>query len=504
VLQGQVEDEPYFYARKVDGRFETRGRPACLLGHQLHYPGQDRLDGIYAEWSWDGRRLRVRNDRYGFYPLYYFKGEGEIAVSPSIPRLLALGVPTELDQPGLAVFLRLGFFIGEHTAFRAILALPPDATLEWEGDSPKLSGRIVVRKPERLDRDQVIDAYVALFREAMRRRAPTEEIFTVPLSGGRDSRHILFELLSTGHVPEYCITFQHYPPRQGHDLAAASRLTNDLGIAHVVLHQRESRIQAELRKNIKTNFCSDEHAQYLVLADYLKGRVGLVYDGIAGDVLSASSFLSQYRLELFSIGKLEELASMLLDEEVRASWLLRADRRHYFSRELAMHCLTNELAKHADAPNPIASFYFWNRTRREIALAPYRVYGEAIKVYSPFLDHDLFDLLASIPASLQVDRKLHTDAILRGYPQFAHIPFAPPETGYLSGPNYLGDARRTASDLARFMAEGRTSMVEPETMFYVLQSLLRGRPMEHFIGLAVYLMQLERMSLGGATQPSMA
>jgi len=69
------------------------------------------------------------------------------------------------------------------------------------------------------------------------------------------------------------------------------------------------------------------------------------------------------------------------------------------------------------------SFFFWNRTRREIALASYRILNGGTEVLSPYLDHDLFDFLASLPASLMLDRQFHSETIRRAYPEYADIPF---------------------------------------------------------------------------------
>lgn len=69
--------------------------------------------------------LRVQNDRYGFYPLYYFIRPGEVCVSPSLVQLLSEGAPTAPDVAALAVFLRVGWFIGEDTPFQHIRAFPP-------------------------------------------------------------------------------------------------------------------------------------------------------------------------------------------------------------------------------------------------------------------------------------------------------------------------------------------------------------------------------------------
>jgi len=46
-----------------------------------------------------------------------------------------------------------------------------------------------------------------------------------------------------------------------------------------------------------------------------------------------------------------------------------------------------------------------------------------LTVYAPYLDHTLFDFLASLPARLLMDRTLHTEAIAAAWPRFATIPY---------------------------------------------------------------------------------
>jgi hypothetical protein len=74
-----------------------------------------------------------------------------------------------------------------------------------------------------------------------------------------------------------------------------------------------------------------------------------------------------------------------------------------------------------DAPNPIASFFFWNRTRREIALAPFALLGGRAVVFTPYLDHHLFDFLSSLPLSLLDDQRFHSDTIAQAYPHASSL-----------------------------------------------------------------------------------
>lgn len=393
------------------------------LGHKLEPATRAIPDGVFAEWSWDGTRLTVRNDRYGCYPLYYFTRPGEICVSTSIPELLAQGAPAEFDDAGLAVFLRIGFFIGDDTPFKAIRTVPPAARFEWREGHLQVAGAYAKSKQQSLTRTEAVDGYVSLFQTAIRRRLPPREDFAVPISGGRDSRHILLELCAAGYQPKFCVTFHRFPPRVHEDVAVATELTRALGLRHVVLGQPRSQLRTELRKNLETSFCSDEHASYVAMIDYLRGRATIVYDGFAGGMFSGSqNNVAVERAILFDSRRFADLArNMLGRKETSLAKLLQPHQYGRFGHDLAVDHLVTELEKHADAPNPWRSFFFWNKGRRENALAPYSMITRAAQVHTPYLDHDLYDFLTSLPST--ISQGLHTETIRQAHPRFADIPY---------------------------------------------------------------------------------
>ena len=105
---------PWFRAVRGRAGVDVSGDADVFRGHRIPR-GDGTPDGIFAEWKWDGRRLRVRNDRYGLHPLFYYATANDIAVSTSVARLLAGGAPADFDGDAIAVFLRLGFFVGDDT-----------------------------------------------------------------------------------------------------------------------------------------------------------------------------------------------------------------------------------------------------------------------------------------------------------------------------------------------------------------------------------------------------
>jgi hypothetical protein len=325
------------------------------------------------------------------------------------------------------------------------------------------------------------------------------------LSGGRDSRHILFELLRQEHRPDACVTFRSFPPRHyeftysrprpDEDLRVASLVAAEVGLRHDVLEQPRSRVETERRKNTLTGFCTDEFVETLALTDYLADRDVLVYDGIGGDVWSAGLSFDAERLALLERGHLREIAEWLLGfRGARLERTLRTSFLQQLPLDLAIDRVEAELKRHLAAANPPESFLFWNRVRREIALSPYSLLAGRT-VYSPFLDHDLFDFLAALPMSLMLPEGIHTDAIVAAYPQYAALPFED-----WSAPEFKarGHLRWLAAELATVLAaHPRSALVNvPFVLPRLLRCAVDGRwgrvaPLQPL--LALYLLQLEEL-----------
>jgi asparagine synthase (glutamine-hydrolysing) len=419
---GSLNKSPGFFLRRENGRTTTSGSASEFLGYTL-----DDRDGIWSRWDWDDKRFELRTDRYGLYPTYYFKDAQGFGVSTSIIELLKFGVNRELDDPALAVFLRLGFFLGEDTPFRQIRATPPGATIretagKWEMTAPGLPSLRDGKPPTRA---AAIEEFGIRFQAAVDALVPEHRSrVCVPLSGGRDSRHILFALAHGGNAPTCCATSRHFPPKSDEDARIAAEIAATLGIRHFVINSSKQPIRAELEKNELTNFCADEHAWILELSRFVRsGGYEILYDGIGGDVLSAGLFLTPKNLGLYRHGKLTELAEILLGDDSYLNSMLSREARGRWRREIAVERLVTELVRHANAPNPTGQFYFWNRTRREIALKFCSILGRDAHVLAPYLATPVYDFLASLPVEYFLDHGFHTEAIAQNYPAYAHLPF---------------------------------------------------------------------------------
>lgn len=495
---------------RANGEIPTiSGSPSAFFGYTVTDGRSETTDGIWAKWEWENDSFELRNDRFGFYPLYYYEKGREFGVSDSIIELIKHGAPLSLDDAAISVFLRLGFYIRNDTPFKAIRALPPAARLRW---SAKEGLRIDTAEREPCEsgstpvtRAAAVRRFGELFQSVMERLIPsTNARIALPLSGGRDSRHILFALLRSNRAPDCCITAKHIPPRADEDARVASEMAQFLDIPHKILPQTGRLLDNELLKNRLTNFCADEHAWLLPLRKFLRdGDFTIAYDGIGGDVLTACMFQNDNRLELYGKGKLDELAEDMMEPEGHLPRMLKQSFYQRWNRTLAANHLKQELRKYGVYPNPVSQFIFWNRTRREIALSPWSILNVSCPMVAPYLSGEIYDFLAALPASYLRDKKFHTDAIAVYYPEYAHLPF---EAGIpWTARSSLQTIAAFASDTARYFLAGASADNYVNRASFLLPLLLKGvfnadigTQLPRICNKAIYLRQLALLMLTSA------
>jgi hypothetical protein len=379
-------------------------------------------NGVFSEWSWDGTTLVVRNCRYGMSHLFYYCGDGEFCLSNSIPKLLERGVPGDWDDDAMAVFIRRHTFLGEDTPFRHIRALPPGAELTWTNGRMTLQSRPFLPKPQHLKREAIVEGVIDLFAQSIARRLPGTEAFYLPLTGGKDSRHILLELARQSALPKACVTAAVPRSIASQDVEIAAQIAARLALPHVVLPAAGPGIADEKRKNLMTSFCTLDHGWALPLTDFLQANTPVSYDGLGLDVFFNTIWFSDKRAQLYAAGDFENLAvDFIGDSEPALAMILKPEMYRRFSREKALARIVEELKRHADKPHPIASFQFWNRTRRSTSTFTFAMQAAVSTVHTPYLDTELFDFVSSCQPD--IESKIHDDVFAKAYPSFHDMPF---------------------------------------------------------------------------------
>lgn len=225
-----------------------------ILFQALEGASMDRaealLDSLHGEFSllyFDGRRMQIRSNLGGSHPIFYAVTEDFIALTNRMALLFALpGMSRELDIRAASWMCYQGQILEDRTAFQAIRRIPPGSrtVLTPEGGltitPPRYGDIIDEAKSEEFEANPVgclaglaerILDYMWGVGEFYR-----ELPFSLPLSGGRDSRLVLSLLHKAGMVPrigEIYTNGPHYSP----DVLSAKLVTETVGFSPHVINQ---------------------------------------------------------------------------------------------------------------------------------------------------------------------------------------------------------------------------------------------------------------------------
>jgi hypothetical protein len=487
---------PYFYIHNQNGSWFAQGEHHCFLGHKIEDSGSDKPDGIFAQWDWDGTSLEVTNDRYGMFPLYYVSTPTTFGVSTSISELLERGAPAQLDTNALGVFLRLGFFINDHTPFKYIRAMGPLKRCIWKDGHLVREEKRPALEYRDISRSEAIDEYIQRFRGAIQKRSIKKGPALLPLTGGRDSRHMLFELLRAGTKPDKCLLTNGHPSSGDDDVTIAKMLAKRFDLSHDIIPEPRSRIDAEQRKNRLTNFSALEHTWYIVIGDYIRSHhYNTVYPGIGGGILSDGTFMTYEKNELYRQKNWRALSDILLpkDSEVILNELIHPSLMQQMKRKRALDILVDELKHHAQNPNPVSSFYFWNKLRRSFGPCQFGICKGAEYIFAPYLDADVYDFLISLSSDMFLDTMFHSETIARAFPEYKDIPYARKpggkKVGLIYDLNYL-------KDLLLFVRRYRSELLKDSIVKRIGSIIINKKYKKSQTGFApliVYLTQISRL-----------
>jgi asparagine synthase (glutamine-hydrolysing) len=201
VYNGEIYNHPALKAEleTAGEQYRTRCDTETLLRIFARdgVDGVRRLRGMFAFGVWDTveRRLTLVRDRLGIKPLYYVHTpDGSLYFGSEIKALVAAGAVTpELNYGALGDYLANHAPSGEETLFAGVRRVPPAHALVWEDGRVRLERywRLSFAKPaQQLPDDQLVDRFVELFRESVRLRLMADVPLGTFLSGGIDSTAI--------------------------------------------------------------------------------------------------------------------------------------------------------------------------------------------------------------------------------------------------------------------------------------------------------------------------
>ena len=415
----------------------------------------EQLSGMFAFALWDERqqKLVLARDRIGQKPLFYAQDGGDLLFGSEMKAILALHrQERELDPLAMHDYLSLRFVSAPRTIFRHIQKLPPAHMLVFQDGQIRLRRywHLSFREKLTLSESEILEA----LREQIKCTVESHLISDVPvgafLSGGLDSSLIVAIL--AGHLTQKPQTFSIGVDESDFDeLPFARLLAEQYGIQHV-----EERVSANLIQSLPDMIWhldepSDPIAACMFQAARLASRhVKVVLGGDGGDELFAgfdryvgARYINAYSLMPLTLrqGLIEPMLDRLPDSFAYKSltqklrWVhqlsLQATAAEQYAeatcffrfahegkralytdqlwRELGERNSTvamTELFNHAEADDLLDRMLYTDFVTRlpehSLVLTDRMSMAHGLEVRSPFLDHELVEFLAKVPANIKV------------------------------------------------------------------------------------------------------
>lgn len=245
-------------------RFFSTGDTEVLL-KAYHAWGNDfvkRLNGMFAFAIWEraSGRVLLGRDRLGIKPLYLAPLTGGLRFASSLPALLAGGgVDTAIDPVGLHHYLSLHAIVPPpHTLLRGVRKLAPGTLLQIEADGTSQEHRFWELSYERdaADETRSFDDWREILLDGLRAAVKRRLVADVPvgalLSGGVDSSLIVGLMAEAGvrDLRTYNVGFEDVGGEKGNEFEYADIVAQRFGTTHERIFVPEAELLRRLPEAI--------------------------------------------------------------------------------------------------------------------------------------------------------------------------------------------------------------------------------------------------------------
>jgi asparagine synthase (glutamine-hydrolysing) len=295
VLNGEIYNFRELRERLVSQghRFETRGDTEAIV-HLYEEEGLEcvrSLHGMFAFALWDSlrRQLVIGRDRVGKKPLFYSHREGSgLSFASELGALIRdPEVPRDLDYQAIDCFLGYQYIPAPLSVFRGVRKLPPASVLVHRegGVSIERYWRLDYgRKRKIRDRDELHEEIRDSIRRATRRRMFADVPVGALLSGGIDSSTVVAAMAESSSEPvkTFSIGFEN---ESFNELPYARRVAEEFATEHHECLVRPDAVELLPRivRHYGEPFADSSAIPTFCLAELTRRDVTVALNGDGGD-----------------------------------------------------------------------------------------------------------------------------------------------------------------------------------------------------------------------------
>jgi asparagine synthase (glutamine-hydrolysing) len=341
--------------------------------------------------------LLLHGDFARQHPLFYYSEKDFFAFAPTVSQLIELlkknNKRIEPDQDGAALLLTFASILGDKTLVKGIYKLLPGHSLEWNNGSFHVHARrdlLGIKRSLKNPTDAIAQLSLA-FEEATHDMTQFAESCKVSqlnlLSGGIDSRIVLFESLKYHHNSEVlCFSKKNYLDHQ-----ISEQIAKDLGLTY--------------------NFFDLQHGEYMMNTESVEE-----YDGTINYLASAHHRQATKNLQKhFSVVAAGQLGNEILAEY----FILEATPERTFGSMItykaSLALCEAELMRVWDQTPDSAIFKLYNRGFLYTNSAAYSTQDAVL--YSPFTSSNFVAAALALHPNLVANHRIYLQWMGEKYPR---------------------------------------------------------------------------------------
>jgi asparagine synthase (glutamine-hydrolysing) len=377
----------------------------------------ERFYGMFAFaiWERDSGRVVLARDRLGIKPLYLADTKGGMRFASTLPALLAAGgVDTAIDPAALHHYMSFHAVVPPPlTIIRGVRKLPPATVLTIEPDGTRREEiywqlTVGTRHEDRaMTAADWRDAVLAALKTAVERRRIADVPVGVLLSGGLDSSLVVALLAEAGHADDlktFSIGFDSVGDVAGDEFHYSDLIARQFATDHHRIRIDRARALSALPSAIAAMsepMVSHDAIGFYLLSEEVAKHVKVVQSGQGADeifggyhwyppLMRTNDAVGEYARVYFDRDH-DEMAETLAPPLMNGDYS-RTFVENFFARARGTLPIDNALALDTQimlVDDPV-------KRVDNMTMA----WGLEARV--PFLDHDLVELAARIPADLKV------------------------------------------------------------------------------------------------------
>jgi asparagine synthase (glutamine-hydrolysing) len=367
----------------------------------------------FAIWERDSGRLFLARDRLGIKPLYLAEVGKALRFASTLPALVQAGADTQIDPAALHHYMSFHAAVpAPLTILRGVRKLPPATTLTVEPNGARREERywrVPMGEPGEstgMQEDECTEAVLESMRRSVRRRTIADVPTGVLLSGGLDSSLVVALLAEDGtsDIKTFSVGFDTVGDIQGDEFRYSDLIAGRFGTDHHRIHVAPERVLEALPNAIgamSEPMMSHDAVGFYLLSEQVSKTVKVVQSGQGADeifggyhwyprLVDANDATAAYARVYFDRDH-EEMRNAVSPDLMNGDYS-REFVDQFFARSPATTSVDKAL--HIDTEIMLVDDPVKRVDNMTMA------FGLEARV--PFLDHEVVELAARIPAELKI------------------------------------------------------------------------------------------------------